>query len=257
MVNTIRADFYRLFHSKGFYITQFVLITVVVLSVLTEGLATVGSNNEMLNSLQDQVKQAQWSGANTVVSMSTMASFLIYFCLPIFVMTIGYDLSRKTLKNLITSGVSRGKFFFSKYVVFLVMSLMQFVFYYGSTFISASLKSGVGTFGSDYFENLFRAILIQFISVQGIFAFGLLVLFLTFSNISAVLTVVLLPVVISIVSIINNEVEVFRYLSFQGNIDAAWLNVPDYYWVKVAVTCFVVIFICCTVSVATFRKRDI
>ncbi|MBO1305291.1 ABC transporter permease [Enterococcus sp. 669A] len=257
MVNTIRADFYRLFHSKGFYVTQIILIAVVVLSVLTEGLVTVGSFSETLHSLQEQANQAQWSGANTVVAMSTMASFLIYFSLPIFIMTIGFDLSRKTLKNLVTSGVSRGKFFFSKYVVFLFMVLMQFVFYYGTLFITASLKSGVGTFGPDYFENLFRALIMQFISVQGIFAFGLLVLFLTFSNISAVLTVVLLPIFISLMSAIYSKVEVFRYLSFQGNIDAAWINVPDNYWLKVAVTCLVVIILCSTVSLASFRKRDI
>lgn len=49
MINTIRADFYRLFYSKGFYITQLFLIVVIVLSIWTEALGSVGISGESLS----------------------------------------------------------------------------------------------------------------------------------------------------------------------------------------------------------------
>ena len=34
MIQTIRADFYRLFHSKGFWITELVLLANILIGVL-------------------------------------------------------------------------------------------------------------------------------------------------------------------------------------------------------------------------------
>lgn len=257
MINTIRADSYRLFHSKGFYINQLLLIGLVVLSVGTEALGSVGISHDSLQQLQEQVTQAKWSGANTLIAMSTMSSFLMYFCLPLFVMTIGFDLSKKTLKNLISSGISRGEFFFSKYIVFLVTILMQFAFYYGLSFLTAAIKNGVGDFGVNYFENFFRTLGVQYLSINAIFAFGLLALYLCFSNIAAVLAVVILPIATGIITIIYSKVKVLQYISFQGSMDSAWLSLPDNFWLNTMIAAVLVIICCGTLSLISFKKRDL
>ena len=44
MIQTIRADFYRLFHSKGFWITEFVLLANILLGVLYKVTSKFGTS---------------------------------------------------------------------------------------------------------------------------------------------------------------------------------------------------------------------
>ncbi|KRK97825.1 hypothetical protein FD04_GL000797 [Secundilactobacillus odoratitofui DSM 19909 = JCM 15043] len=45
MLNMMRADTYRLFHSKGFYITQIFMILVATINILTASLFMIGGND--------------------------------------------------------------------------------------------------------------------------------------------------------------------------------------------------------------------
>ena len=131
------------------------------------------------------------------------------------------------------------------------------MFYYGISFLTASLKNGVGDFGTNYFENLFRTLGVQYICINAIFAFGLLALYLSFSTISAVLAVVITPMIISILSMINAEVDALRYFSFQSTMDSAWLTLPDHFWLKTAAAACMTIIACCVISLSAFKKRDL
>lgn len=258
MINTIRADFYRLFHSKGFFITQFLLIAVVVLSVSMEALGSVGLNVGDISSPQDSFALQQWTSATTLTAMSSMASFLLYFCLPLFVMTIGFDLSRQTYKNVLTSGISRGHFFLSKQVTFLVMSLMQLIFYYGSAFLTAWAKNGLGTFEADYLTNFIRMFGIQFLCLNAIFSIGMLLLYLTFSNVAAVLAVVVSPLLIAAGTLALSKYDWLTYFNFQSLIDSAWIHaVPEYFWLKTALTAAGTVLICSVLSYEIFKKKEL
>lgn len=51
MINAIRADFYRLLHTKGFFITQIALILIIIVSVFTQALGSSGVMTEQLEHL--------------------------------------------------------------------------------------------------------------------------------------------------------------------------------------------------------------
>ena len=44
MIQTIRADFYRLFHSRGFWITEFVLLANILIGVLYKVTSRFGTS---------------------------------------------------------------------------------------------------------------------------------------------------------------------------------------------------------------------
>lgn len=112
MFNMIRGDTYRLLHSKGFYITEFLLIILVLTSVLTGTLGTVGVQTESLAKMQDVT--SVWNAVKAMKLMTIMASFLIYLILPLFIMTTGFEFSRRSYKNLLSSGMTRLNYFFVK-----------------------------------------------------------------------------------------------------------------------------------------------
>lgn len=264
MANTVKADFYRLFHSKGFYITQVALLLLVVMDVLTESKMVAFSIN--INGSAGSAPEAAevvWTGANALVQSSQGLSTLMYLILPLFVITIGYDLTRKTYKNLLTSGVSRIQFFVSKYLVFLFMCLMQFVIYYGVTFVVASSLHGMGTVDGELVIRFLRTFGVQFICMQGVFIFAVIVMNLFCSNVAAVLTVFMFPILLAAVSTLTvnvlkvKQMDWIKYLNFQGNMDAAWSNgFPQGYWVHVCLVSLGVIVGGGLLSYFVFRKKD-
>jgi ABC-2 type transport system permease protein len=258
MINAIRADFYRLFHTKGFYITQISLIALVVLVVLTQALGSTGVSSEQLTQLQHGFYDSRWNGYQTVIAISSMASFLIYFCLPLFTMIIGHDLTKKTYKNQLAIGVSRLYFFVSKYLIFLLVSALQFAFYYIFTFLAGIVRYGLGTPPENFWSNILRTVGIQFLSLQALFAIALLLLCLAFSNVFAVIGVIISGLVLSIPQAVFPKVEWVKYLDFQSNINLAWVtNVPEHYWLKTTVTAVCFTIILAILAYQSLRKRDL
>jgi len=256
MLKTIRADFYRLFHSKGFFITQGILIVLIMFIILTETVGSIASGSGVVDSQSQLI--SVWTGTGTVTTISTMASSLLYFCLPLFIMTLGFDLSRKTYKNLLTAGVSRLSFLLSKYIVFLIMSALQFVFYYGVAFLSASIKNGVGELDVEFFQTFGQAVGFQFFSLQAIFVLGLIATVCTFSNVAGVLTVVIVPLVLMLLPVFIKSQDWLTYLCFQQLIDAAWMtSLPDHFWLKAAVSISITIVLGLTLSYQQFRKKEL
>lgn len=256
MLNSIKADFYRLFHSKGFYITQGLLLLLVVTSVTGEALGSIGVTGQQ--SLQSDALEAVWTGRVTIEAMSSMASFLLYFCLPLFVITIGFDLTKKTYKNLLTAGVSRRGFFVSKYIVFVLMSLMQFVIYYGAAFVTACIKNGAGSINGEFIGNFFRVFGLQFVFFQAIFGLAVVAMNLVRSNVASVLAVIIFPIVVSMLAMLLKNADWLQYLNFQGNIDSAWVQgAPDGYWVKAVMASLASILVCLGLGYSAFQKQDL
>jgi ABC-2 type transport system permease protein len=173
-------------------------------------------------------------------------------------MTVGYDCSRHTLKNLLTSGISRNKFIISKYLVFIVMTLMQFVYFYGTAFIVASIKNGIGILDLGFIQELSKTIGIQFACIQGVFVIALFVLVLTFSNVMSVFTVIVVPVTLTVLSLFLDKIKWLKYLAFQNNMDMAWRDsMPETYWSYVFLATALVFLVFFIASLIVFKKKDL
>ncbi|GGP11402.1 hypothetical protein [Oceanobacillus neutriphilus] len=257
MVNAVRADLYRLFHTKGFYITQLLLILFVVISVLAEATGNVGVNLEETTDIQSHLQVNDWDSYQTFIAFSSMASFLIYFCLPLLVMIAGYDFVHKSYKNQLTSGVSRFQYFGSKYLIFIVVTALQFLFYYTSAFLTAAVKNGIGTAPKDFWINALQTIGIQFIAFQAIFIIGLCILVITFSNVSSIISIIVIPLIINILSAVLN-IGWLKYFDFQYGINFAWIrDLPDFSWLVFLCFSLGVIIVMSYIAYQAFRHKSL
>ncbi|MCT4398104.1 ABC transporter permease [Pediococcus ethanolidurans] len=222
MLNMIRGDAYRLRHSKGFYITEFFLIALVLIAALTETLGTIGVQTEALETFRDD--NTIWNAVKAVKLMTIMVSFLIYLILPLFIMTTGFEFSRQSYKNLLSSGMTRSNYFFSKYAVFIVIVFLQFVLYYAAVYLGVGLKNGFGTLTIKFGVKISQTILLQFLFMIAIFSISILVIFITFSTITAIVTTIVFPILIQIIRSIFTKIDWIKYFDFQSSIDGAYFT---------------------------------
>ena len=258
MSNVIRADFYRIMHSKMFYMTQLTLFLILLGSILSHTTILAGMQSDELINLVHQLEKHKWTGANVLLASSLMAGLLIYCYIPLFVLSVGFELTQGTIKNIITIGTSRWKFFISKYTTFVLISAFQLIIYYIFSFFIACFHTGIGDLNDLLFSKFIESIGIQFISLHAIFVLTLLVLYAFQSNIAALIVTIILPTLLSTVSVIvfpNNKIT--KYLDFQGNINSTFLTMPQYFWTKVLLSAFAVIVIGGLFSYAIFKKRDL
>lgn len=117
MINMMKADIYRLSKSKGMYIYALILLISYAATIIyrESGGVTFGAP---LNAPEGVKLDIQQLGFN----------FTYYFLLliPVFGI-ISADLSERTVKNTISSGVSRKDYFISKSVFAFIYSLIVFI----------------------------------------------------------------------------------------------------------------------------------
>lgn len=255
MTNMIQADFYRTVRSKGFWINQFLLFALLIVTLLTKVIGTVGNRSEETSKNLDASMNTVWTASKALVATSSMSTFICYFVIILFTVIVGYDLTHGTLKNLLSSGVSRFNYFFSKYVIFLLMSALQFVFYYGLVFIFAGLKNGFGTFEGNYWSKFFQAISLQYLSMQAIFVVALVVLYLINSNVGAVITTIVVPLFPSLLSMLLPKIKVIQYFDFQSNMGSA-ITFSGSTYTNALFAAIATIIICCAGAFYLFKKKD-
>lgn len=223
MFKAIQADFFRLLRSKGYHITQLIMIIFVALTIIFEATGRAGVSDatpEQAMAAMEAMKQMTWTSDVSLMMASSQVSMLTFFCLPLFVMIIGHDLSRETYKNIVTVGVSRWQFFASKFVVFMVMMALQFIIYYVLVFFIAGIKTGFGDLDIEFWKTFGAIVGFQYINMLAIFSIATITLYLLFSNVSAVITAVIIPMALTLLKMFVKW-EIFNYSNFQINMDQA------------------------------------
>ncbi|MDR0300072.1 MAG: ABC transporter permease subunit, partial [Streptococcaceae bacterium] len=143
MINMIRADFYRLLRSRGFWISQILFVTFFSFLIFAKSAGNAGIMRQEAVSIDDKLVRT-WTAANTMQAFSLMSSMVVFFLLASTMILIGTDLTHRTIKNQLTSGISRGTFFISKYLTFFILSFCQLIAFYGLAFVVGGLKNGWG-----------------------------------------------------------------------------------------------------------------
>ena len=91
MLHTIQADFYRLFRSKGFWISEFFLILNIISGVFFGDTGHVGIQ-------PPQKVKTTWTGFKALVNCSNNISTTVLFILIIIAIVVGVDLNQKLYK---------------------------------------------------------------------------------------------------------------------------------------------------------------
>ena len=141
MLHTIQADFYRLVRSKGFWITEAILVLNILSGVIFGATGHVGVNTESKLPQATEV----WTGFKALTNYSASISVTILFTIIVITLVLGTDLTQNLYKNSLAYGVSRTSYYFAKSAVVLTIALFQFLVSYGLVFLLASLYNGIGT----------------------------------------------------------------------------------------------------------------
>ena len=161
MRNIIRSDIYRILRGKGLYITLLVLIVVVAMQIAGGLQVNAGISDsyvysdsgslEFVNpfelseediSLDSFVHKVTGIEIPSIFMGST--SNMLYFLLPLIIFIGAVDFSSGAVKNTLSGGISRTRYFFSKLTMSCVWCTILLTFYVCSGMLVATLVNGFG-----------------------------------------------------------------------------------------------------------------
>ena len=171
MLNLMRADMYRILRGKGIYITFAIMISIAVMTVfvvrasMQTGLALPQEGYEYFNPF---LQQEIITGADAAFMALSSMDTNIFFFLPLIIFVAMSPFSSSAVKNELTVGISRVKFYLSKWVLASALSVALMTLYLGLTTLFGIIDSGVGDWGNGFAANV-----LQTFGMQVLFALAL------------------------------------------------------------------------------------
>ena len=211
MIHTIQADFYRLFRSKGFWITEIVLFALMLMG------ATIGATGHLMSvdttPPETELPSKGWDGIQALINASSQGSNLVFLCIILACLVLGVDLIGKLYKNSLTVGVSRTEFFLAKFFVLASIALMQILVSLVIAFVPASVLNGFGTMPEGFIGNLLLTIALQFLCLLAWLSIVSFILYVTHSYLAVFIGYLISSTLLSTPMLIFPDIEILRYLS--------------------------------------------
>ena len=252
MIHTIQADFYRLFRSKGFWITEIVLFALMLMG------ATIGATGHLMSvdttPPESEIPTQGWNGVQALINASSQGSNLVFLCIILACLVLGVDLIGKLYKNSLTVGVSRTEFFLAKSVVLASIALMQILISLVIAFVPATILNGVGTMPEGFIDNLLLTIGLQFLCLLAWLSIISFILYVTHSYLAVFIGYLISSILLSMPMLIFPDIEILRYLSL--NVAYAMTAYSQAFLYTIIVTVTVILFF--TISgLAVFKKKSL
>ena len=250
MIHTIQADFYRLFRSKGFWITELILFALMLMG------AVFGATGHLMaiQTEKPEIPTHGWDGVQALINASSQGSNLVFLCIVLACLVLGVDLIGKLYKNNLTVGVSRTEFFLAKAFVLTCIALLQVIICLVIAFIPATILNGVGTMPEGFIGNLLLTIGLQFLCLLAWLSIISFILYVTHSYLAVFIGYLISSILLSTPMLIFPDIEILRYLSLNVAYDMTAYSKAVLYTIIVTVT--VILFF--TVSgLAVFKKKSL
>jgi len=182
MMNIIRADIYRLHKGNGLIITFAVLIFVIAMLSLTGGQVGGGISYETIDTMDeamgtvangdladlgqvamDELEAAFLAptGVESAYKATASSNNILYFLLPLISLVTIVDFSSGAVKNALSSGVSRTKYFFAKLTLSFIFCAVFLLVYALLSVLLSTLVSGFGGTFDGVFISWFVKILLS------------------------------------------------------------------------------------------------
>ena len=250
MIHTIQADFYRLFRSKGFWITEFILFVLMLLG------ATIGATGHLMSvqTAPPETPTHGWNGIEALINASNSGSNLVFLCIILVCLVLGVDLIGKLYKNSLTVGVSRTEFFLAKSFVLASIALLQLITSLVIAFIPATLLNGLGTMPDDFVTNLLLTISLQFLCLLAWLSIVSFILYLTHSYLAVFIGYLISSIVLSIPMLVFPDIEILRYLILDFAYAMATNSQSIFYTITV---CVIVILFFSFSGLTVFKKKSL
>lgn len=209
MIHTIQADFYRLFRSKGFWITEFILFVLMLMG------AIFGATGQLMaiQTEEPDIPTQGWDGIQALINASSNDSNLVFLCIILTCLVLGVDLIGKLYKNSLTVGVSRTEFFFAKSFVLASIALLQLIASLVIAFVPSTLLNGLGTIPDGFVTNLLLMIFLQFLCLLAWLSIVSFILYVSHSYLAVFIGYLVSSTLLSMPMIIFPNIKFLPYLS--------------------------------------------
>lgn len=209
MIHTIQADFYRLFRSKGFWITEFILFALMLMG------ATIGATGHLMSvntTPETEFPTKGWDGIQALINASSNGSNLVFLCIVLTCLVLGVDLIGKLYKNSLTVGVSRTEFFLAKTFVLASIALLQLVASLVIAFVPSTLLNGLGTMPDGFIGDLLITISLQFLCLLAWISIVSFILYVSHSYLAVFIGYLVSSILLSMPMLLFPDIEILRYL---------------------------------------------
>lgn len=250
MIHTIQADFYRLFRSKGFWITEFILFVLLLMG------ATIGATGHLMsvNTTPPETPTHGWNGIEALINASSNDSNLVFLCIVLACLVLGVDLIGKLYKNSLTVGVSRTEFFLAKAFVLTCIALFQVIICLVIAFIPATILNGFGTMHDGFIGNLLITIFLQFLCLLAWLSIVSFILYVSHSYVAVFIGYFVSSILLSMPMLIFPNVKILPYLSLQF-VYAMTANSESIFYTLIVSLAVIVIFNLSGLTV--FKKKSL
>ena len=250
MIHTIQADFYRLFRSKGFWITEFILFVLLLLG------ATIGATGHLMaiQTEEPEIPTHGWDGIQALINASSNDSNLVFLCIILTCLVLGVDLIGKLYKNSLTVGVSRTEFFFAKSFVLASIALLQLIASLVIAFVPSTLLNGLGTIPDGFVTNLLSMIFLQFLCLLAWLSIISFILYLTHSYLAVFIGYLISSIILSTPMLVFPDIEILRYLI----LDFAYAMTTNSQAILYTITvCIAIILFFSLSGLTVFKKKSL
>lgn len=133
MINIIKADLYRIFKGKAIYITFAVILTMIIVSCIGMSAGYIGISTGSQSTSWDMETMTALKEANNLTEYRNViknhGAFeldreiigqngnLYYLFIVIVVLSLSTDFSNKSIKNTLSSAITRKQYYFSKLIL--------------------------------------------------------------------------------------------------------------------------------------------
>lgn len=274
----MKADLYRIFRGKAVYICVLVILILAIISCyemspgrigVQTGYATENSMQDQetidkinnTNSLQETRKIMKEAGSFPVdkAQMSANAN-LYYFFIVIVVIVLVTDLSNSTVKNTLSSAISRKKYYFSKLSTCLLLcSGFILINNYGSYLINIMMNGS--KFSSGILE-ITKLTVLQLPIMYGIISLLVCIGFLfrrtaTFNGITLPFIMIVQMIIMGISALFGLHADKILNYEFQYIIMNLVSNPTTTYLIQTLILAFSYMVIFNLIGYYSFKKAEI
>lgn len=276
MFNMMRADLYRILKGRAIYIILAIIILMSTVSII--GMSSgyiglsVGSNNsteniewseklETASSLKEYRKimknQGEFELDKDILGQNAN---LYYIFIVIVVIVLTTDFSAKTIKNTLSSAITRKQYYFSKLI--LILGLCTFIILFNNYFVYFSNLIINGRKFSSSLGDITKITLVQLPLLYGIISLLVFLAFIfqktsTFNTISIPFIMVIQLIVTGIASLFKLKIDWFYNYEFQSALNNLVHNSTNNYILKCALLGIIYILVFNLIGYYSFKKSEI